>query len=273
MSYEKFIKRFCSLNQKRQIDFLLEHLRMMEISWNIDKKRNYHIEIIIAALNTPEGKALAENLSEIGKLEKKLLSPSLDLSQVLPIIVPIERQFQHFYKDHDFLVHDKDRPVAHKKNNQPVVIVLENIRSAFNIGSIFRTAECLGAQKIFLCGYSATPEHKIVEKTALGSSLHIPWTKYHSIDDAIFELKENGYSLVGLETTSHAQSLFAFHFPKPCALFMGNERFGLNSKTLDELDYIVKIPTYGIKNSLNVSNACAIAGYELMRQWQSEVAF
>jgi tRNA G18 (ribose-2'-O)-methylase SpoU len=150
----------------------------------------------------------------------------------------------------------------------PVTVVLENIRSAFNIGGIFRTGECVGIEEIVLCGYSATPQSDNVSRSAMGCEKLISWTQHRRTSSVISQLKEKGRTVLALETLGEAPSHHETELPFPCAVLLGNERFGLNRTTLAEADMVVKIPTYGGKNSLNVVSAFAVWAYEARRQWE-----
>lgn len=183
------------------------------------------------------------------------------------IAVPFERFLKRNIADDDFLVNTTDRD--HLVNEKaPLYFVLDNMRSAFNVGSIFRTADTLGAKKIWLTGYTATPHQMQVERAALGAAAVIEW-QHAKFDEAISELVKNNVQLVALETTSHATDISTeFDFSKPTAFILGNERFGLEVNQINLADEVRKIPTYGLKNSLNVAVAAAIAGFEWRKQYQ-----
>jgi 23S rRNA (guanosine2251-2'-O)-methyltransferase len=183
------------------------------------------------------------------------------------IAVPFERYLKRSIADDDFLVNSTDRD--HLVNEKaPLHFVLDNMRSAFNVGSIFRTADTLGARKIWLTGYTATPHQMQVERAALGAAAVIEW-HHCKFDEAIADLVKNGVQLIALETTSHAEDISAdFDFSKPTAFIMGNERFGLEANQIKLADEVRQIPTYGLKNSLNVAVAAAIAGFEWRKQYQ-----
>ncbi|MNL17976.1 tRNA (guanosine(18)-2'-O)-methyltransferase [compost metagenome] len=152
----------------------------------------------------------------------------------------------------------------------PLVFVLDNIRSAFNVGSIFRTAECVGAERVILCGYTPTPAQAQVEKTAMGTQDYIDWEEGGKLFECLESLKENGYRIVALETTATAQDLYEPFEREPTAFILGNERFGLDPEILKVIDETRIIPLRGRKNSLNVGVTAAVAGFEWMRQWQSK---
>ncbi len=150
-----------------------------------------------------------------------------------------------------------------KKPIDKIIIVCHNIRSAFNVGSIFRTADGAGVDKIILGGYSAHPPHPKLIKTALGAEEVVPygraWQTWRVIDD----LKKRGYHIVALENSSGAKNIFKFKPKFPLAMVLGNEVRGLSKEILQHCDEIVFIPMAGGKESLNVSVAFGIAVYQL----------
>ncbi|MFZ3231161.1 MAG: TrmH family RNA methyltransferase [Pseudobdellovibrio sp.] len=196
----------------------------------------------------------------------KHLTTQMTLKHFSTIAVPFERALKKSVQDDDFLVssHDRDHLVTPRV---PLHFVVDNMRSAFNVGSLFRTADTLGAQKIWLCGYTPTPHQVQVEKAALGASYVIPW-ETTTFSEAISKLKAEGFQIIGLETTAKSLIMSApFESKKPTAFVIGNERFGLEVDQLALCDEVRKIETFGIKNSLNAGVAAAIAGYEWRRQW------
>lgn len=205
------------------------------------------------------------------------LHPGMTLKSFLDFLVPIERLLGKTVQDDDFLVYntDKDKDTekdafAHGANKIPVYLILDNIRSAFNVGSIFRAAECVGASEILLCGYTATPNDPSVEKTALGTEKWIKFQALRKTLDALDYVKSLGAQVIGLETSSKSKDLFNMDLKKPTAFLLGNERFGLDAELLKSCDHIAAIPMFGHKNSLNVANATSIALFETRRQWSSK---
>jgi len=144
-------------------------------------------------------------------------------------------------------------------------LVLDKIRSLYNVGSMFRTADGFGVAKIWLGGYTATPEHPKMSKTALGAERAIPWEKMRQTWRIVERLKKDGYFVVGLECSPGAESIREFVPPpdRPLALVVGNEVKGLSPVMMKRLDAVVFIPMQGIKNSFNVASACGIALYAL----------
>jgi tRNA G18 (ribose-2'-O)-methylase SpoU len=142
----------------------------------------------------------------------------------------------------------------------PVVIVLDNIRSHNNIGSIFRTADAFRLEAICLCGITATPPHREINKTALGSTDSVSWKYFPETPVALESLHNEGYSLLGVEQTNTSIPLYLFQPQKEnkYALIFGNEVNGLDEALIPLLDGCIEIPQYGTKHSLNISVAAGI---------------
>jgi tRNA G18 (ribose-2'-O)-methylase SpoU len=148
----------------------------------------------------------------------------------------------------------------------PVTVVLDNLRSAFNVGSIFRTADCSLVQKIITCGITAHPPNKKLDKTALGTLPIVPW-EHHGGGGGRDD--ESGVRVVAMETTDQSETLWDFTFPMPVCLVFGNEALGVSSPALAAADDLVEIPMFGFKNSINVAAAFGIVMYEIQRQhWE-----
>ncbi len=148
----------------------------------------------------------------------------------------------------------------------PVTAVLDNLRSAFNVGSIFRTADCALVEKIITCGITAHPPNQKLEKTALGTLPIVPWEHRPTAGEAVAEMQSAGVRVVALETTDRSETLWNFRFPLPVCLVLGNEALGVSAPVLEAADDLVEIPMFGFKNSINVASAFAIAMYEIQRQ-------
>lgn len=151
-----------------------------------------------------------------------------------------------------------------KKPVEQIIVVCHNIRSAFNVGAIFRTADGAGAGKIILGGYSAYPPHAKLAKTALGAEKTMPYDRVWQTWRAIDDLKKQGYNIVALEQGRGAKNIFQFRPKFPMALVLGNEVRGLSKEILKRCDDIVFIPMAGQKESLNVSVAFGVAIYQLV---------
>jgi tRNA G18 (ribose-2'-O)-methylase SpoU len=152
----------------------------------------------------------------------------------------------------------------------PIVLIIENIRSNYNVGSIFRTADSANIEAIYICGYSPTPYKTEVEKTALGATKTVPWKYFNSIEEPINELKSRGYSIAALEICDKSIDYRKVKIDcYPLALILGNEIIGVSDDALSICDFAIEIPMYGLKHSLNVSVATGIAIYELINILQS----
>lgn len=228
---------------------------------NFDNQLLEHLIDRIASLESSEDLIL----KKLAKY-KDHLKPAMTLRHFSTIAVPFERYLKKSIQDDDFMVSSQDRDHLVTKR-VPLHFVIDNMRSAFNVGSIYRTADTLGAQKIWLTGYSPTPHQIQVERAALGATLVIDWEAC-SFQNAVDHLKAQKIKIVALETSSRAVDIsYPFNEEEPVAFVIGNERFGLDPDQLKVCDEIRRIPTFGIKNSLNAATAAAIAGYEWRKQW------
>jgi tRNA G18 (ribose-2'-O)-methylase SpoU len=147
-------------------------------------------------------------------------------------------------------------------------VICDNIRSLENIGSIFRTADALGVAKIYLCGICGTPPNEKIAKTALGAENSVPWEYYKQTGRLIDKLKKDKVNVVALEQSKGSVGLRDFKPTFPMALIVGNEVRGVSKSALKRCNRIVEIEMLGKKESLNVSVAFGIAGYEIVKSKQ-----
>lgn len=151
----------------------------------------------------------------------------------------------------------------------PVAVVLDNIRSAYNVGSIFRTADAARVAHIYVTGYTPTPEHRSVAKTALGAEHTVPWSHHPDPFPLLDRLRDEGHTLAALEQTDAPTEIGAVTTARfPLALVLGNEVEGVRQEILDRCDLAIEIPQYGAKHSLNVSVAFGIAAFGLVERWR-----
>lgn len=143
------------------------------------------------------------------------------------------------------------------------VLILDNIRSRYNVGSIFRTADGAGVDKIYLGGITPAPPHPKIDKVALGAEKTIAFESIRTTWRILKKLKEQGYNIVALEQTNKSKLYFKYRPKLPLALVLGNEVKGLSKKILEYCDDFLEIPMKGKKESLNVSVACGIVAYEI----------
>ncbi len=155
-----------------------------------------------------------------------------------------------------------------KADKMPVVVVLDNIRSLNNVGSVFRTSDALKVEKIILCGITATPPNKEIHKTALGAEDAVEWQYYENTEQAIEVLKEEGCTICSLEQVENSTSLIDFNTTPEgrYAIVLGNEVKGVQQKIVNMSDVCIEIPQYGTKHSFNVSVSAGIVLWELFRK-------
>ena len=149
----------------------------------------------------------------------------------------------------------------------PLIIILENIRSLNNIGSVFRTADAFIVEKIFLCGYTATPPNKDIHKTALGSTESVEWEYRMNIEDLILELKEKKVFVWSIEQAKNSKKLNGLTICRNTkhAIIFGNEIKGVSQNAIDLSNDVIEIDQFGTKHSLNISNCSAILIWEFFK--------
>lgn len=147
---------------------------------------------------------------------------------------------------------------------QNIIVILDNLRSAFNVGSVFRTAECLALKSLCLCGITPTPANPALRKTAMGTHERVEWRSFPDTLTAIETARNEGYHICALETTSTATSVFSTDFTLPLALVIGNESLGIAPEVIKLCHSQVYLPVQGWKNSLNVANAFSICAYQVV---------
>jgi len=153
----------------------------------------------------------------------------------------------------------------------PISILVENIRSVHNVGSIFRTADGFGAEKIYLTGYTAHPPREDLNKTALGAEDTVPWEYFEKSLDAVTVIRENGIALVLIEQTKQSQSIYEINWEFPVCFIVGNEVSGVSEELSKMANIHVELPMRGIKQSLNVSVAVGVVGYEFARYYNQDM--
>ena len=151
-------------------------------------------------------------------------------------------------------------------NKVPVTIVLDNIRSQNNVGSVFRTSDAFRIEKIFLCGITSTPENREVHKTALGAEDAVDWEYQKDTLSVISRLKSEGYRIFSIEQAENSTSLENFNLPEneKYALVFGNEVKGVQQEVIDASDGCIEIPQFGTKHSFNISVTVGIVLWQLM---------
>lgn len=151
----------------------------------------------------------------------------------------------------------------------PIVVVLDDIRSFNNVGAFFRTADSFNSEKIYLCGITPCPPHRDIQKTALGATETVDWEHVSSIEDLVKELKAQNYTICAIEQTKETlklQNVIQLDKPK-FALIFGNEVNGVNQSVIDVSDYVIEVPQFGTKHSLNVSVCGGIVLWEFAKKY------
>jgi len=149
-------------------------------------------------------------------------------------------------------------------NKTPIVVVLDSVRSALNVGSAFRTSDAFRIEKIYLCGITAFPPNKEIRKSALGATDSVEWEKAEKTEDIILKLKKEGYVVSAIEQTETSVMLNNFPSPeKPIAVVFGNEVNGVQQSVIDLCDNCIEIPQIGTKHSLNISVSVGVVLWDL----------
>lgn len=153
-------------------------------------------------------------------------------------------------------------------SKNPLVMVLDNVRSLHNVGSVFRTADAFRLQGVFLCGITATPPSAEIHKTALGAEDSVEWHYFSDTIEAVKLLQSEGYTVLAVEQVEGSLKLgeYAFDPEKKYALVMGNEVKGVQQSVVDACDQALEIPQFGTKHSMNVSVTAGIVMWEVFRQ-------
>lgn len=148
---------------------------------------------------------------------------------------------------------------------KPLYIILDNLRSAFNVGAIFRTCDAMRVSGLFLCGYTAFPPHLKLQKTSMGTIDYVPWRHFDRTVEAVTYLQSQGIPVWAAETTSHSKSYLNVTYPETLGIVFGNEALGVSREVVQMCDNLIEIPLYGFKNSLNVATSCGIIGFRAIQ--------
>lgn len=148
-----------------------------------------------------------------------------------------------------------------------ICVVLDNIRSANNVGSVFRTSDAFLIEGIHLCGFTAKPPHKEIRKTAIGATDSVDWTYHEKVANCLTQLKQDGYTLIAIEQADKSIPLNDFDWQAngKYALIMGNEVKGVSNEAMELIDYCIEIPQFGTKHSLNVSVCTGIVLWDAVK--------
>lgn len=152
-------------------------------------------------------------------------------------------------------------------DKQPVIVILDDIRSMNNVGSAFRTCDAFAVEAIYLCGYTPQPPHRDIQKTALGATETVSWQYFNDTPSAVMAAKEAGYRIVAVEQTHNSTLLNQFQVKggEKTALVFGNEVSGVSDEVLSVADVCIEIPQWGSKHSLNISVSLGVVLWEIVR--------
>jgi len=160
----------------------------------------------------------------------------------------------------------------HSIDKLPVYVILNSIRSSYNVGSIFRTSDGAMIKKLFLCGYTPHPPKKEILKTALGATESVEWEYIENPKDVVLKLKSEGVKICALEQTSNSRPHYQIESNEfPIAMIVGNEITGVSQELIDLCDFSIEIPQHGIKQSLNVAVAYGISIFELRKIYDEKL--
>ena len=151
-----------------------------------------------------------------------------------------------------------------KLPKNPLYVILDNLRSAFNVGAVFRLCDGMRVSELYLCGYTAAPPHVKLEKTSLGTTKYVPWKRFATTLEAVAYLKARGIAVWAAETTSRSMDYRTAAFPRELGIVFGNEALGIDDTVLAACDLLIEIPLFGFKNSLNVATSCAVIGFKAL---------
>lgn len=177
----------------------------------------------------------------------------------------IETNFEIRSHDADICLEEYNRL---PKN--PLYIILDNLRSAFNVGAIFRLCDVMRVEGLFLCGYTAFPPNLKLAKTSLGTVDFVPWKRFDATSRAVSFLHDHSIPVWAAETTSRSKPYDTVVFPPKIGMVFGNEALGVGREVLELCDEIVEIPVYGFKNSLNVATSCAVVGCKILESMRKK---
>lgn len=204
-----------------------------------------------------------EKLSKLAVRVKE----GMNLDQFVCFVVPIERELNNKITDTEILVETDDLEIGRgEAPKNSLIIVLDNIRSPFNMGAAVRTCDALGVFELIITGYTPDLDNERVKKISMGAWKNLNVIKLRDLEKVRDYLLGKGYQMVSVETTRGAQVIHDVKLESKTALVFGNERFGISKKDLLLSDGVVRLPVFGVKNSLNINAALTACGYEWVRQ-------
>jgi tRNA G18 (ribose-2'-O)-methylase SpoU len=161
-----------------------------------------------------------------------------------------------------------DDIVAHSIKKNPIIIILDNILDTYNIGSIFRLADAVAAEKVYLCGVTETPPNTRIKKASINTCIWLKWHYTKTTIDAIVDIRKNypDVQIIAVEQDKKSVPFGSVIYHTPVAIIVGNESYGMTQDVLDQVDTIVELPMFGINTSLNVMVSCGIVLYDIVKK-------
>ena len=210
----------------------------------------------------------SNNTNALPQDEQQLAAMAFRVAQQIDFLLKRHQSHREEWVRHNDSGEDSERKIF------PMILLLDNLRSAFNVGSIFRTADATGCAQVITTGITPHPNgngSEKVSKSALGAEVIVPSQHFATTIEAITFFRENysDYKLIGLETTERSMCYTDMEYPKAdgVVILLGNEVTGLDTRIMPLLDGLLEIPMFGSKNSLNVANCASVVCYEIVRQW------
>jgi len=245
-------KKFINLSSVQKHNKIIKLVYKIYENWKDETLRAELISELINLLNWTNEKYLIKTGEDLSKVKNRENLRNFD-----KIIMPYLLQKKVNISENELIVYKNDfgRDEAIKF---PIYLILDNLRSLYNVGSIFRSSECFGVKKIYCCGYTPTPKNVKIKKTAMGTENLVEWQQIDDSIELIKSFKKQGVAIYSMELTSKSIKLDNFQPVYPAAFVLGNEALGVSKEILDLSDKIVYIPLYGFKNSLNVASSAAI---------------
>ena len=162
-----------------------------------------------------------------------------------------------------------DMEIAKSIKKNPITIILDNVLDTYNVGSIFRLADAVAAEKVFLCGETLTPPNSRIKKASINTTGWVGWEYQKNTIDVVKKLKDQDVNIVAVEQDKRSKPFYKVEYQFPLAIVVGHETNGVSGEVLDMADQIVELPMWGINKSLNVMVSCGIVLYEIMKSIKS----
>ncbi|MDP2172499.1 MAG: RNA methyltransferase [Candidatus Cloacimonadaceae bacterium] len=255
--HQNKFNRFVPERQRKAVLKLIQALETALSKDDVRSEIKQHLIECIGLMENHDGE-------EFFPLAEKLRQTN-DLHKILRLIHP---WLKDEVRDQDFSVVKTDGQIKRSElifpASRQIIVILDNLRSVFNVGSIFRTAECLAVKELWLCGITPTPDHRAMNKTSRDTCESVNWRQFDTATAAVLSAKADGCRICALETISGATSVYDFEPSLPMALIIGNEALGISDDVLKVCDDYLYLPVQGWKNSLNVGVAFAAMAYHLV---------